>query len=465
MIDTRGVGPARILLLILVASFFLRVWLILAGGQLFFPDELLYERARVAVDAALSGDIKGFFAPLRYADKFGNTLIWLVPAAIGKAVSQDPRLPPLLLCVFGIVNIWLLWKISLRTGAGESEALVAAFLLSVSTTLFYYSRHLLPYDLSMTFGLLALLVAIREPSKKRDSFLCGLLSSACFLIYGGYWTLSAFTLLLHTFYLSRSPNEMVRRAVLSGTAFAAPFLIIVLPDALYGGNMFFQFISFTRTVTQGSYAEGWSLPFEYLWHAEHFLLVLWLAGLAYCLWEARKRTLTKQAAIGIAGILFIYGTLVVLSVGFEKFVVYGRLVRQCVPFFCLMTAHWMIRLAQSGTMARRPLAALFVLILIQAGFNFYPPLVQVFPGEFKRKADDIISLSGQGKYDLLYAHYIFPEPKQVSLGSHEVLLQSPHPLEFLPYQYEGYTPENRRVLRSTDISMRLIRDAKQWYIP
>jgi hypothetical protein len=38
--------------------------------------------------------------------------------------------------------------------------------------------------------------------------------------------------------------------------------------------------------------------------------------------------------------------------------------------------------------------------------------------------------------------------------------EAPHPLTFLPYQYEGYTPEQRRVLRSTDISMRLIDPAQ-----
>jgi hypothetical protein len=31
-----------------------------------------------------------------------------------------------------------------------------------------------------------------------------------------------------------------------------------------------------------------------------------------------------------------------------------------------------------------------------------------------------------------------------------------HPLEFLPYQYEGFEPMEREVLRRLDISMRLI---------
>lgn len=31
-----------------------------------------------------------------------------------------------------------------------------------------------------------------------------------------------------------------------------------------------------------------------------------------------------------------------------------------------------------------------------------------------------------------------------------------HPLQFKPYQYEGYTPHQREFLRSTDIRMRIL---------
>jgi len=36
------------------------------------------------------------------------------------------------------------------------------------------------------------------------------------------------------------------------------------------------------------------------------------------------------------------------------------------------------------------------------------------------------------------------------------VLRESHPLEFLPYQYEGYNQEQRRRLRSGDIGMRLV---------
>jgi hypothetical protein len=448
--------PARLLFLVLLVSFFLRVLLIIAGGQFYLPDESRYIRSRMVVDAALSGDMPGIFKPLRTANHLAYAVIGVVPATIERAISPNPRIPALFFCLFGILNLWLIWKISLRMGARHSEALTAAFLLSVSTTFFYYCRHLVPYDLSMTFGLLALFVALKRPSSLRHSCQCGLLSSVSFLAYNGHWTLVAFTLLAHVIYSARSLRQAARRAAVFGIAFGAPILAITSLDALFGGNMLLQFIWFSRTVKQGSFSEGWSLPFEYLWHAEHCVLLLWIVAFVYCFWSAFRGALTSQAAIGMAGLLFIYGTLVLFSVGFDKFVVYGRLVRQCVPFLCLLTAHWLEWLRNSSVIGKKPLAILYVLIVLQAGANFYRPFVQVFPSEFRRQAQEIFTIKEGGQYDLINVKYIYPEPEMTPLQPHRILLRAPHPAEFLPYQFEGFTPEQREKLRSTDISMRLI---------
>jgi hypothetical protein len=48
-------------------------------------------------------------------------------------------------------------------------------------------------------------------------------------------------------------------------------------------------------------------------------------------------------------------------------------------------------------------------------------------------------------------------PEPVTLPKrYRVVREAPHPLQFLPYQYEGYTPAQRSALRATDIRMRLI---------
>ena len=57
----------------------------------------------------------------------------------------------------------------------------------------------------------------------------------------------------------------------------------------------------------------------------------------------------------------------------------------------------------------------------------------------------------------MYAHPIYPTPEAVHLPARYVVLkEARYPLQFWPYQYEGYTPAERRILRSTDIRMRLL---------
>ena len=141
------------------------------------------------------------------------------------------------------------------------------------------------------------------------------------------------------------------------------------------------FVKYSGTIAQGSFAEGWSLPFVYLWHAEHFLLVAWVACAGW--WLCRPRTIAGDPRLraGMIGVVVIYALLVILSTVLHKFVVYGRLVRQMVPFLCLITAYTCARVAASGPRRTRVAvtAAIVAALAIQAAFNFRGPFSQTFP--------------------------------------------------------------------------------------
>jgi hypothetical protein len=59
---------------------------------------------------------------------------------------------------------------------------------------------------------------------------------------------------------------------------------------------------------------------------------------------------------------------------------------------------------------------------------------------------------------LLNAQHLYhPRAPRSPLASPAVeVVRYPHPLQFLPYQYEGFAPMERQVLRTTDIAMRLL---------
>src|SRR5262249_30226358 len=143
----------------------------------------------------------------------------------------------------------------------------------------------------------------------------------------------------------------------------------------------------------------------------------------------------------------------------SKFVVYGRLTRQVVPFLCLVAAAAVSRLWHSPA-ARARFAAVVIVgaLVIQAAVNFWQPLVQSFPADFiaRNRPYDTVAARYQ-RFIWVNAEHLYPRPEALTLPPHYVTLAAArHPLEFLPYQYEGFTPEGRAVLRSTDIRMQLL---------
>ena len=109
--------------------------------------------------------------------------------------------------------------------------------------------------------------------------------------------------------------------------------------AAVGVDFLGSLLTFSGTVTQGQFAEGWRVPFEYLWHSDHLLFAIELVGVAAAGYALVRRSAPPRLAIWMGGAVFTYVSLVVVSTLLEQFVVYGRLARQMTPFLCLLAAH------------------------------------------------------------------------------------------------------------------------------
>lgn len=450
----------RILLAILVLSFLLRAFLVLSGGQNYWPDESRYNKSREAAGALWVGDLPGALRVFYHAGHLLFEVIGVVPATMEIIFAPSPKIPALFFALFSVASLWLMWGIVRRVGENERVALFAVGLLALCSTFLYYCRHLLPYDAAMAFGLLSLFVGLRTPSRAFDSLLCGIFSGCAFLTYNGYWVLAGFALLTHTLRPPRTLAWCLRRAFISGCSFALPLVVLFLLSAAAGVDLLQQFLVSSRMNTQGSFSEGWSLPFVFLWHSEHLLILLWAVALIYGLRESALAYRKEAMILCLSGIFFIYGTLVVFSVFIEKFVVQGRLVRQLAPFCSILAALFLERLWTTFPKGKALVVAVLVLAVFQAALNFRQPLTQVFPTEFQRLALEASGSTEKGKYESVFDHHIYPEPLPAK-DAGRTIIRKRHPLQFLPYQYEGYTPDQRNKLRSNDISMRLILKAKE----
>jgi hypothetical protein len=445
----------ELLLLVLSVSCALRIFLVWSGGQGYWPDELRYERSRAAVEALGRGDALAAFRELDQPDHPLFVVLGLVPAAAERLIGANSKIPAAFFATFSVTSIALLWVLVGRLGAGEEVRLVAAYFLAASATQLYFSRHLLPYDTAMAFGLAALAAGFRSPCRSRDSLYCGLLAAGAALTYEGYGILSAFALLAHAFREPRSASAAARRTLLAGIGFLVPFAALLGADALLGGGLGRRLVAFSRTIAQGDFAEGWRLPLAYFWHAEHFFAALWAVAAVWAAVAWVRGGRSEALGLGLGGIVFVYGALVLLSVVFRKMVVYGRLTRPIVPFACILAALMVASLARHSRAGRLAMAGLLGGVALQAAANFATPLRQMFPPEFYRLAEKAAPPAPPGTLGLLYVGHIYPTPAPAP-NDCDVVIARPHPLQYVPYQYEGYGPAERAALRAADIRMRLV---------
>jgi hypothetical protein len=470
-------------MLLLSGASILRIALVVQGGQLYWPDERLYTQVLDIFDLNQSswfGVVKGLVGT---QDHLGFALISAVPAglqfALGHALSRSGNglmvLPGVALSQISVAAIALVYAIARRAGGDRVEAMIAAGLMASSTTMFYYARHLLPYDSSMALGLLALWSGLG--TTRRDSLLCGAAASAAFITYNGYWLLVGVVLLAHLLHEGRTTMTItLRRAAIAGVGFLLVPLVITAVELataapLLGSGM----RRLAGTVTDGYAPEGFSVTWAYLWHAEHALLLVWLVAALLVIfdtgeWNQRRR---HTATVWIVSALFIYLGLAFTSALLHMFVVMGRQSRQLVPFFCLATAAVIAQLFERRRWGGWVVGACVALLVLQVSWNFRQPLQQRFPrdviSEITAKygpvdfdstleGPPVTSTHVPSSWVLLNAQHLYhpraPRPP-LPPGILEVM-RFPHPLEFLPYQYEGFEPMERQVLRNNDIAMRLI---------
>ncbi len=467
----------RTVAIILAVSLALRWGLILKDGQYYFSDEGRYETSRTFAKLAIDGKLNEAFSQFFIApEHLGFKIIGIIPAVFEQFTRESLVIPALFFSLFSVLNLFLIYHISKRTGAADRESLTALLLSASSMSLLYYSRHLLPYDTAMTFGLLAVYAALDEKPNFKSSLACGALGFACFITYNGYWPLAVLGMLISSLRGGRSPTKqslnreamsILQRGLYATVGFILPAVLLFAVANASGINILKEYRTFSTTVSQGQFDEGWSLPFEYFWHAEHwlFLLLVLLSGYAVFSSEGKDGAINFWAGAAI----FIYLCLLIPSVFLNLFVVYGRLARQMLPFLLLLSANGFERLEQQISFGKNLTKILLAMIAIQTAWNYQASYTLTYPREFAKQAQSLRpefvfsekrlafgapTLCQNRGYVIEYVKHfeVPPEPNPPVQG--QLLLSAPHPDNFLPYQYEGYTYDQRQQFRTLQIEMR-----------
>jgi hypothetical protein len=261
---------------------------------------------------------------------------------------------------------------------------------------------------------------------------------------------------------------MVSRGLLGLAGLVAPFLGLIYFAAWIDCGLLDSYINFSRSIHQGDFSDAHRVIVAYLWHAEGGMLVLWLvaAALPPVLSLARREKIPPRAWLWLTGLAAIALSFIVFSNGLGKFVVYGRLVRQLVPFFALLAGWAAVRIFAFDRTAVRGPWALATAVIAIAAVNFRVPLTQEFgfavrarqfAAEYRQRAQ----AEGRPppafeKFVVINAGYLWPLPDERTLPPHELLLSGRHPLQFRPFLYEGFDRRQRAVFFAADIRPRLV---------
>ncbi|HVM61520.1 MAG TPA: hypothetical protein VMV72_11715 [Verrucomicrobiae bacterium] len=478
----------------------LRWWLVFAGGQYWFPDERRFWWSGIVLYRLGQGQWKQALEPiLDWNQHPGFTCLGCVPIAIhwawagltGMSIGQIPfestvRFSAAILSLASVVVILLIGVIVRRAGGNRTEALIAMALMAGSNSMFYYSRHTLPYDTSLALALGSFAVGMQKGGWKRLLF-SGWLAGAAFFMYYRYWAVVSVVSATTILWNASSVKEIRYRTFWFALGPLTWLVIFTIGCAFVFGRSFVNgMVSFAATVSPEMHSEGWWATWAYLWDAEHGLLILWLAALAWILWSTvRRRPMPAYGSVWVAMLGALYGLLVLGSLGPSSLAVYGRAARQLVPFLCLIGAFAGARVWDGArtTWGRRTLQTGGLLLILQAAWNFRGPLQQWFPRDVRRlvaaeygvfseattvdcpRLEDELAPSQAptqpARYVLLNAQYLEKIHGAKTPPQGRIVLRFAHPMQFAPYQYDEFTARERALIRRTDISMRLVDTAGQ----
>ena len=444
--------------MLMAVSLGLRIWLAALGGQDYWPDEIRYNSSRDAVAALRHGQWDNAAQELLgHADHTLFRWFGLLPALVESLVGHN--LPSIAAAYFGLYSvlvIFLIWAISRRAGGSEQEALWAAYLAACSNSLFYYSRHFFPYDVSLSLMLLGFWLGL-GPWSWRNSIWVGLAASLGFLTYNGYWLIGGCILILHVLLGEGGRQRMVNRMAWSAVGLILPIVTLAGLAAALGYDLVSENYNY-GLIAKGDFPFGHRVVAGYLWYAEGGLVVIWLVALAYALSLVVRVRRWDQLAWHAGGLALVLGGLLGLSDIIHQFAVQGRRVRELVPFLCLGAAVGIAEFVQRRPAYRRYWTlALTLLVGGMAAWNLSVPLRQVFPNEFQRLATAAAARQSEiFAYRLIFVQHLWGLSLDTPPWPHETILRRTHPLQFLPYQYEGFDMAQRAELNAHDINMRLI---------
>lgn len=483
------------MLLVFLAGYRL---LLTQSGHLYWPDEYRYLHALHFLDEIRKGDPTSAFGWVfgdvatrgGVASQPTYIMVSIVPAVVQGLANvvfgiqpEDPsfyRIPGAANVLVSLALTVMFYLVLWRLTADRGLALLGTFVYALLANTNVYVRHLFPYDLALLLFLSALVLLLDDPrtaglSARINVVIVGVLAGAAMTTYPGY---NFFVIILFALILAKHWTEWKRAAgFLAGIASVFVGWEIV---SRAGGFSFLESLrQFSRMynpgTVQGSTSESFSFLLLYLWNVEGaagaVLLALFLCFLGMAV--AGKFGRLETALIASASVAFLaFATFSVIS---NRVAIYGRLLHMYLPF--LVIGSIVVIRQLHGPVVRRVAVAVLALASV---VSFVPTAVNAFAIRFPRDVERElrvlhsgnpmicdIARSGGGpegersyRCDLIVENvrHLYPLPSVLESAppsGFELSRAYRHPLQFTPYWFEGFAPDERVRLREYPLVMRV----------
>ncbi|HEU5079173.1 MAG TPA: hypothetical protein VFT72_08160 [Opitutaceae bacterium] len=432
--------------------------------------------SQLAALQILQGGVKqGIEIVLGAGDHVGYKLLGIIPALLEKGAGWSGATPAYFFAAFSVLVLWLIGRIARRlTGSARAEFLALIFAASTGS-LFYFSRHVLPYDASLAFMLLSLYLGLHPRATWWRSTLAGFCAGTGFVIYYGYWTLGGLVLVVAVLskWVRPDRRSLVDASIAVVTGLLGLALAIAIPvviDFTWGaGTLVKGAKGLSGSIVVGDF-RGLRAPWEYLWYCDHLLLFLVAGVLAAAairgLGGGRERVFSRWFPLCIAlfGVLAVQASFFLMADILHKFAIHDRLIRQLTPFLCLVFSFTVEEFLRGGRRVNGSLTFIVLICIGCAVWNLGTPLAQEFPAQFIVRGDKLLKKLEAKETPVADSyfryvnvlHYLF-EPEVLKAKPLETLLVAPHFYNYVPYLFEAKTPEDRQARRAIDQRMRLVR--------
>lgn len=335
-------------------------------GHFAWSDERCYTPAGKLVDALLSGDARGAISHLYTAGpgvppgRPGFVLVAVVGElcqraahALGGAGPESIHYYDSASALNVVVTLGvsvLVYALGCHWSGSRWYGLLACVVYSLLCNANVWIRHLVPYQVSMLFGLWALWSLSKMgghvPCRVGRVMLAGVSTSMAYACYPGHYAFVLMNGLVALLVL----RPKLRSVLVFGGSALSVMVTLELGSRFVGGSYLGDLRTLSSSIGMGDLNEGYVFAWRYLRDVEGIagivLGILFAGFVVLVLWR-REARLPRAARVALAGAVACYLLHASMGVLFGKMVFYGRVLMVFLPMLVvgavlgLMHVRWM----------------------------------------------------------------------------------------------------------------------------